>query len=71
LQTILVYQPYQQDTEQLALSCTAVSALQASFFKIDIDNPDVQTSVSNHEITGVVRANMSEVGIADATPLTD
>ncbi|KAL0022895.1 hypothetical protein WJX77_004307 [Trebouxia sp. C0004] len=25
----------------------------ASFFKIDIDNPDVQTSVSNHEVTGV------------------
>ena len=30
------------------------SRFQASFFKIDIDNPDVQTSLSSHEITGVV-----------------
>ncbi|KAL3142307.1 hypothetical protein ABBQ38_002649 [Trebouxia sp. C0009 RCD-2024] len=26
---------------------------QASFYKIDIDNPDVQTSVSKHDISGV------------------
>lgn len=27
---------------------------QASFYKIDIDNPDVQTSVSNYDISAVV-----------------
>ena len=32
--------------------------MQASFYKIDIDNPDVQTSVANHEISGVVRARL-------------
>ena len=29
-------------------------AVQAKFYRIDIDNPDVQTSVSNHQISGVV-----------------
>ncbi|KAA6429119.1 hypothetical protein WJX79_005095 [Trebouxia sp. C0005] len=34
----------------------------ASFFKIDIDNPNVQTSVSNHEITGVPTFKLVQKG---------
>ena len=48
---------------KLGLSHTEWLLSQAAFYKIDIDNPDVQTSVSNHDISGVVshRCNVVRV----------
>ena len=48
---------------KVGLSPTEWLLSQAAFYKIDIDNPDVQTSVSNHDISGVVshRCNVLRV----------
>ena len=32
--------------------------VQAAFYKVDIDNPDVQESVASHQVAAVVRATL-------------
>lgn len=39
---------------QVMSNSSNLCKVQAAFYKIDIDNPDVQQSVSSHEIAAVV-----------------